>query len=97
MDPKIDYEEMAKTFQENIYQRRGFERVKGEDPPDWNSFISFSSTADFRELKDVLLLDGDEIAEYGHQRDDLILQCTYNQQKCNIRSVLYGNAIFVDL
>ncbi len=79
---------MADNFQYNVYQRREFDRVKGDDPPDWNTFISFSSTADFKELKDVLLLDGDEIAEHGHQRDDLILQCTYNEQKCNMRSVI---------
>ncbi|XP_072016191.1 uncharacterized protein [Amphiura filiformis] len=82
----IDYEEMATKFKDVNYQSRGFGRVKGDNPPDWNTFISFSSTADFSDLHDVLLLTGDEIANYGHQEEDLILQCTYNEQQCNITS-----------
>ncbi|XP_072025218.1 uncharacterized protein [Amphiura filiformis] len=90
----IDYEEMATKFN---YKSRGFHRVKGEDPPDWNTFVSFSSTADFSDLEDVLQLTGDEIAKYGHQDEDLILQCTYNEQECNISKFVrflddtYGN------
>ncbi|XP_072029321.1 uncharacterized protein [Amphiura filiformis] len=78
----IDYEELATKFEESNYKSRGFHRVKGENPPDWNTFVSFSSTADFSDLEDVLQLTGDEIAKYGHQGEDLILQCTYNEQQC---------------
>ena len=80
-----NYGKLAKRFEEDIYQNRGFHRVKGEDPPDWNTFVSFSSRPDFSDLRDVLVLSSDEIAEYGHQVEDLILQCTYNEQNCHLR------------
>ncbi|XP_072050778.1 uncharacterized protein [Amphiura filiformis] len=35
----IDYEAMSLKFEEEVYQPRGFHRVKGENPPDWNSFF----------------------------------------------------------
>ena len=59
--------------------------MKGDDPPDWYNFVSFSSSPDLSDLRDVLVLSKDEIAKYGLQRDDLILQCTYNEQMCNMR------------
>ena len=71
-----------------MYRSRGFHRVKGGDPPDWNTFVSFSSSPDLSDLRDALVLSKDEIANYGHQRDDLILQCTYDGQKCNMRYTL---------
>ena len=76
----IDYHKF-----EDTYKSRGFHRVKGEQPPDWNAFLSFSSSPDLSDLRDVLVLSKDEISKYGHQRDDLILQCTYNEQICNMR------------
>ena len=87
----IDYQVLAKLFEE-AYQSRGFHRVKGEDPPDWNTFVSFSSSPDFSDLRDVLVLDSEEIAKYGHQKENLILQCTYNEQKCNIRYTFLSNS-----
>ena len=83
----INYDKMAEEF-EDVYQSRGFHRVKGEHPPDWNTFVSFSSSADFSDLRDVLVLNSDEIAEYSHQKEDLILQCTFNEQECDLRYIL---------
>ena len=80
-----DIKEVALHFKETEYKKRGFQRVKGENPPDWNSFLSFSSRPDFSDLADVLILDDEEIAEYGHQMDDMILQCTFNELECNTR------------
>ena len=80
-----DVEEMALFFERNVYKKRGFHRVKGQDPPDWNAFLSFSSRPDFSDLADVLILDDEEIAKFGHLDDGLILQCTFNEQNCNIR------------
>ncbi|XP_072051436.1 uncharacterized protein [Amphiura filiformis] len=79
----IDYKDLALKFNETVYQPHVFHRVKGEIPPDWNSFLSFSSTADFSDLNDVLGLTADEIVRYGHQTEDLILECTYNEQNCS--------------
>ena len=77
---------MAKDFEENVYRSRGFHRVKGEHPPDWNTFVSFSSSPDFSDLRDVFALSSEEIADYGHQEEDFILQCTYNELNCrNVR------------
>ena len=73
-----------------MYTSRGFHRVKGEDPPDWNTFVSFSSSPDLSDLRGALVLSRDEIANYGHQRDDLILECTYDNQKCNMRYPFYN-------
>ena len=87
----LNFAYLAKAFEENIYMERGFHRVKGEDPPDWNTFVSFSSRPDFSDLRDVLVLRSDEIAEYGHQAEDLILQCTYNEQTCHLRYTFYVN------
>ena len=80
-----DFKEMARRFKENIFKERGFHRVKGEEPPDWNTFVSFSSRPDFSDLSDVFILQDPEIEEYGHQVDEMILQCTYNEQECNRR------------
>ena len=89
----ITFQKRAEFIEED-YQSRGFHRVKGEDPPDWNSFLSFSSKPDFSDLRDVLKLDRDEIAEYGHQKEDLILQCTYNDQQCNMRYKMKEKFVF---
>ena len=78
---------MAEDFKD-VYRSRGFHRVKGEHPPDWNTFVSFSSSPDFSDLRDVLVLSSDEIAEYSHQKEDLILQCTFDEQECDLRYIL---------
>ncbi|XP_022102302.1 low-density lipoprotein receptor-related protein 2-like [Acanthaster planci] len=74
-----------------------FGRVKGEDPADWNGFVTFSATPDYSDLVDVPKLTKDEVSQYGHQKEDFILQCTYEQTKCNISNFetiqddTYGN------
>ena len=67
------------------YSKRPFDRVKGEDPPDWNSFVTFSATADYRDLVDVPKLSRDEVQEFGHQKTDFIVQCSYDEKKCSFR------------
>ncbi|XP_070565681.1 acid-sensing ion channel 2-like [Ptychodera flava] len=85
-------------FRRNYYQDNRFERVKGERPPDWPGFMTFSSTPDFSDLEDVLKLSKDEVHKYGHQLEDFVLQCTYDEKPCNIsqdfytfQDHLYGN------
>ncbi|XP_070564510.1 uncharacterized protein [Ptychodera flava] len=79
------------TLQRHLYH------VRREDPPDWNGFVTFSSTPDFSDLKQVLQLSAEEIKEYGHQAEDFILQCSYNERPCNhsdfkpFQDIVYGN------
>ncbi|XP_070576037.1 uncharacterized protein [Ptychodera flava] len=76
--------ELFKDFRESQYRDPRFDRVKGEDPPDWQGFMTFSSTPDFSDLEDVLKLDKEEIQKYGHQLEDFVLQCVFNGHPCNI-------------
>ncbi|XP_077981954.1 uncharacterized protein LOC144436962 [Glandiceps talaboti] len=71
------------NFVKHYFKDPGFDRVHREDPPDWTGFITFSSTPDFSDMQNVLQLDHKEIAEYGHQAEDFILQCSYNERPCN--------------
>ncbi|XP_070566951.1 degenerin mec-10-like [Ptychodera flava] len=76
-------------FRRNYYQDNRFERVKGERPPDWRGFMTFSSTPDFSDLTNVLKLSKDEVHKYGHQLEDFVLQCTYDEKPCNISQDFY--------
>ncbi|XP_077869753.1 uncharacterized protein LOC144361815, partial [Saccoglossus kowalevskii] len=84
-------------FFKSVYRDNLFDRVKGEDPPDWTRFKTFSSTPDHSDLRHVLKLTEAEILAYGHQMDDFILQCNYNSEKCEpsdfvaFQNDFYGN------
>ncbi|XP_070564444.1 uncharacterized protein [Ptychodera flava] len=90
-------EELFENFIKYYFKDPGFDRVRREDPPDWNGFVTFSSTPDFSDLKQVLQLSAEEIKEYGHQAEDFILQCSYNERPCNhsdfkpFQDIVYGN------
>ena len=68
-----------------VYQDNMFNRVKGENPPDWTRFKTFSSTPDHSDLRHVLKLTREEMASFGHQKDDFILQCMFASQQCRPR------------
>ncbi|XP_070546444.1 uncharacterized protein [Ptychodera flava] len=72
-------------FKDNIYQDRGLGRVRGETPPDWERFKSFSKFPEYSHFSDVLKLTGEEINTLGHQVNDFILQCSYAGEECHIR------------
>ena len=57
--------------------------LQGEDPVDWKSFFTFSSTADYADLSEAFKIERDEIRMYGHQQEDFILECTYDQLECH--------------
>ncbi|XP_070544098.1 uncharacterized protein [Ptychodera flava] len=76
--------EILSDFENGYYRDNGFSGVvKGEVPPDWYGFKTFSSTPDYSDLRSVLKLTGEEIAKYGHQAEDFILQCTYDEKTCS--------------
>ncbi|XP_033639804.1 uncharacterized protein LOC117300189 [Asterias rubens] len=87
---------MFESFPRN-YTKPPFDRVADLDPPNWDSFMTFSARPDYSDLVDVLELSGDQVANFGHQKEDFILQCTYEQKKCNmslikvIQNDKYGN------
>lgn len=60
-------------------------RVRGEMPADWKRFFTFSNQPDYSDLRDVLKVTREEIIKYGHTKEDLILQCSYDGQKCHER------------
>ena len=68
-----------------VHRGQPFDRVKGEEPPDWNGFLTFSATPDYSDLVDVPKLSRDEVDRFGHQKEDFILQCSYDQKKCDMR------------
>ncbi|XP_077869752.1 uncharacterized protein LOC144361814, partial [Saccoglossus kowalevskii] len=84
-------------FFQSIYRDSLFNRVKGEDPPDWARFKTFSKTPDHSDLREVLKLTEAEISAYGHQIDDFILQCTFTSEECKLSDFVafqddfYGN------
>ena len=75
---------MFESFPRN-YTKPPFDRVADLNPPNWDSFMTFSAMPDYSDLVDVLELSGDQVANFGHQKEDFILQCTYEQKKCNMR------------
>ncbi|XP_070554900.1 degenerin unc-8-like [Ptychodera flava] len=76
--------EILSEFENGYYKDNGFSGVvKGEVPPDWYGFKTFSSTPDYSDLRRVLKLTREEIAIYGHQAEDFILQCTYDEKSCS--------------
>ncbi|XP_077865309.1 uncharacterized protein LOC144351913 [Saccoglossus kowalevskii] len=84
-------------FFQSFYQDSLFYRVKGEDPPDWSRFKTFSSTPDHSDLRQVLKLTEVEMSARAHQIEDFILQCTFASEKCGPSDFLtfqddnYGN------
>ncbi|XP_070538285.1 uncharacterized protein [Ptychodera flava] len=90
--------DVYKYFEENIYVHFEYDRVKGEDPPDWMRFRTFSRSPDYTELNKILKLSADEISELGHQAEDFILQCSYAGEVCDasadftvLQDESYGN------
>ncbi|XP_070563559.1 uncharacterized protein [Ptychodera flava] len=75
-------------FRQYYYSDPGFDRVPREEPAAWKTFMSFSSTPDFSDLTNVLKVTGEEIAEYGHQAEDFILQCSFNGAPCSHRDFI---------
>ncbi|XP_077997315.1 uncharacterized protein LOC144450544 [Glandiceps talaboti] len=81
----ISDEYLIQEFESTFYQDKGFDRVKGEIPPDWDGFLTFSSTPDHSDIVSVFQLTSEELLEYGHQAEDFILQCTFEQRQCTYR------------
>ncbi|XP_077982690.1 uncharacterized protein LOC144437595 [Glandiceps talaboti] len=77
-DPQL-YDEFITSY----YKKYGFERVLTESPPDWQGFLTFSSSPDYSDLRNVLKLSKEELAKYGHQAEDMILQCSFEDIACN--------------
>ncbi|XP_070539402.1 uncharacterized protein [Ptychodera flava] len=60
-----------------------YHAVKGEDPPDWIGFKSYSLSPDYGNFDEILKVGKDRISELGHQSRDFILKCSYHGTRCN--------------
>ncbi|XP_077867543.1 uncharacterized protein LOC144356731 [Saccoglossus kowalevskii] len=69
-------------FMESYHQHNDFSRVKGENPPDWHGFKSLSTSPDYSDLASVLKTSREDIATYGHQVEDVVIQCSYDGESC---------------
>ena len=65
------------------YYDDGWDEVTSEN--DWVGFYQYSTADDYSDLIDVINPTSDELAEYGHQLEDFVLQCTFDRRQCNIR------------
>ncbi|CAH1241014.1 EDIL3 [Branchiostoma lanceolatum] len=69
--------------------------VAGEN--DWGEFLLSSNTDDYTDITDFSMATREEIAEMGHQKEDLILQCTFDKERCSLddfkvtQNAKYGN------
>ncbi|XP_071506083.1 epithelial sodium channel subunit alpha-like [Diadema antillarum] len=54
------------------------------DENDWRGFYSHSVADDFSDFFDVVNPTQQEIRNYGHQLQDFVIQCTFDQRQCNI-------------
>ncbi|XP_066300010.1 uncharacterized protein [Branchiostoma lanceolatum] len=69
--------------------------VDGEN--DWAGFLLSSNTDDYTDITDFSMATREEIAEMGHQKEDLILQCTFDKERCSLddfkvtQNAKYGN------
>ena len=79
---EVDADELFNDFKYSFYTARPFSRVRSEDPADWQRFLTFSEQPDYSDLSEVLKLKNEEIAMFGHQKYDFILQCTFNGIGC---------------
>ncbi|XP_078662477.1 uncharacterized protein LOC144906232 [Branchiostoma floridae x Branchiostoma belcheri] len=63
----------------------GFIGVEGEG--DWAGFISNSFTDDYSDISDISTASREEIDELGHQKEDFVLQCTFDKRRCKLREL----------
>ncbi|XP_070561544.1 uncharacterized protein [Ptychodera flava] len=84
-------------FRENFFVNRATDFIPKQYPPSWDHFLVSSNTPDFSDLNQVLRLSQEELRRMGHQGQDLIVQCTYDQRECSVKDFLqfqndvYGN------
>ncbi|XP_035679934.1 uncharacterized protein LOC118418202 [Branchiostoma floridae] len=69
--------------------------VAGEN--DWAEFLLSSNTDDYTDITDFSMATREEIVEMGHRKEELILQCTFDKERCSlddfkvIQNAKYGN------
>ena len=50
-------------------------------------FISNSFTDDYSDISDISTASKEEIDELGHQKEDFVLQCTFDKRRCKLREL----------
>ncbi|XP_070574537.1 acid-sensing ion channel 1-like [Ptychodera flava] len=71
----------------NLYrQTNKFAGVPYSSQIKWQDFLTFSSSQDYTDLRKLLKFNKNELAEFGHQLQDFVLQCSFNDEMCDIPS-----------
>ncbi|XP_070582192.1 uncharacterized protein [Ptychodera flava] len=88
-----DDKKLYENFELNYYKSNNFDRVQTFPDPNWKGFLAYSTSPDYSDLQKVLHLDRDEVARFGHQAEDFILQCSFDEVYCDHRfeNDVYGN------
>ncbi|XP_070539351.1 uncharacterized protein [Ptychodera flava] len=71
------------TFLSGYRPSHEYHAVKGEDPPDWMGFKSYSLSPDYGNFDEILKVGKDRISKLGHQSRDFILKCSYHGTRCD--------------
>ncbi|XP_077861953.1 degenerin unc-8-like, partial [Saccoglossus kowalevskii] len=75
---------LYENFVTHHYADNMFGRVVRENPPDWHGFIAYSSSPDYSDLEAVLKLQTGEMNTLGHQLNDFVLDCTFDDVECDM-------------
>ncbi|XP_070574541.1 uncharacterized protein [Ptychodera flava] len=73
-------------FLNNYYKPNNFERVDKSSDLDWIGYLTYSSSPDYSDLQNVLHLPREDVARFGHQAEDFILQCSFDDSYCDHRA-----------
>lgn len=55
-----------------------------ESDKDFTNMIQFAKTKDLSDLVDLLRPNKTELDLWGHTLEDLVLQCSFDRQDCNL-------------
>nr|XP_006815636.1 PREDICTED: uncharacterized protein LOC100378515 [Saccoglossus kowalevskii] len=78
----VDEFSVYQDFIDSYYTKNSFDGIM-EYPPDWVGLLSRSTSPDYSDLQDMLKLSAEEVAKFGHQGEDFILRCTFDEKYCN--------------
>ncbi|XP_070574544.1 uncharacterized protein [Ptychodera flava] len=76
--------QLYEDFLHNYYMPNSFHRV--ENDSEWTEYLTYSSSPDYSDLQNVLQLTREDVARFGHQAEDFILQCSFDESYCDHRN-----------
>ncbi|XP_077983148.1 uncharacterized protein LOC144437989 [Glandiceps talaboti] len=89
---------ICEDFLDTYRKKNVYSRVPDSSSTiNWQDFLSFSQSPVYTDLMNVLKLGKDEILRYGHNKNDFVLQCSFDDALCSSRDFsvfqndVYGN------